>query len=256
MCVIRSAAVLAIGASLILGGCATERAPLDLTLTSTPTATPSTTQTPTPTPTPTFDTAAYSIDDPTSLWVVVNKLRPLNPVSYGPANLRLASIPATQDMPMRDEVAGAAEAMFAAAQNEAGLTLQLTSAYRSVESQTRIYNRTVNNIGQASADQVSARPGHSEHQTGLAIDIGSLPVSCAFEACFGDTAHGQWLASNAHRFGFIVRYPQDLTPITGFVFEPWHFRYVGLELAAELQTTGIRTLEEFFGLPAAPDYAG
>jgi len=243
---------------MLLSGCATERDPLALDPTPTPTrtATAAATPTPTPTPTPTFDTSRLSIDDPTSLWVVSNKSRPVNPVTYAPSDLRLANIAATQDMPMRDEVAGAAEAMFAAAQNEAGLTLQLTSAYRSVESQARIYNRTVNNIGQASADQVSARPGHSEHQTGLAIDIGSLPVSCAFEACFGDTAHGQWLAANAHRFGFIVRYPRDLTSITGFVFEPWHFRYVGLELAAELQATGILTLEEFFGLPAAPDYAG
>ena len=252
----RSAVALAALVAVLLGGCAVAREPLALEPTTTTTRTPTAPPTPTPTPTPTFDTAQFSIDDPASVWVIVNKLRPLGPTSYVPGDLVLADISATQDMPMRADTAAAAEAMFAAAQNEAGLALQLTSAFRSIESQTRIYNRTVGNLGQDGADQVSARPGHSEHQTGLAIDIGSMPAVCAFEACFGDTAHGQWLAANAHRFGFVLRYPRDLTPITGYAFEPWHYRYVGLELAAELRTTGILTLEEFFGLPAAPDYAG
>ena len=252
----RSAVALAALVAVLLGGCAVAREPLALEPTTTTTRTPTAPPTPTPTPTPTFDTAQFSIDDPASVWVIVNKLRPLGPTSYVPGDLVRADISATQDMPMRADTAAAAEAMFAAAQNEAGLALQLTSAFRSIESQTRIYNRTVGNLGQDGADQVSARPGHSEHQTGLAIDIGSMPAVCAFEACFGDTAHGQWLAANAHRFGFVLRYPKDLTPITGYAFEPWHYRYVGLELAAELRTTGILTLEEFFGLPAAPDYAG
>ena len=251
-----SAAALATLLALLLGGCAVAREPLALEPAPTATRTPTAPPTPTPTPTPTFDTAQFSIDDPASVWVIVNKLRPLGPTSSGPGDLVLADISATQDMPMRADTAVAAEAMFAAAQSEAGLALQLTSAFRSIESQTRIYNRTVGNLGQDGADLVSARPGHSEHQTGLAIDIGSMPAVCAFEACFGDTAHGQWLAANAHRFGFVLRYPKDLTPITGYAFEPWHYRYVGLELAAELRTTGILTLEEFFGLPAAPDYAG
>jgi D-alanyl-D-alanine carboxypeptidase len=240
----------------LLSGCVEEGEPLAPTESSSPPAVSAPAPTPVPTPTPTFDSARFSIDDPTSLWVVSNKRRPLDPTSFVPPNLRGVSVASTREMLLRDDAAAATEAMFAAAQSEAGLTLQLTSAYRSVDTQTVVYNRTVGNIGQEGADQVSARPGHSEHQTGLAIDIGSLPASCTFDACFGDTAHGQWLAANAHRFGFIVRYPKDLTPITGFVFEPWHFRYVGLELAAELQATGIATLEEFFGLPAAPDYAG
>ncbi len=168
----------------------------------------------------------------------------------------IPAVSSTDALPLRAEAATATEAMFAAAQAEAGLSLQITSAYRSFESQTRIYNRTVGNLGQAGADKVSARPGHSEHQTGLAVDIGSIPAVCSFEACFGGTPHGQWLAANAYRFGFVLRYPDGLTPVTGYIYEPWHFRYVGLELAAEVQATGIQTLEEFFGLPAAPDYAG
>ena len=250
----RTAVALAALVALLLTGCAVEREPLALDPTPTPTATR--TPTPTPTPTPTFDTARYSIDDPASLWVVVNKLRPLSPTTYVPGDLVRANIPATQEMLMRAETAAAAEAMFAAAQAEAGLTLRLESAYRSFDSQTRIYNGWVNSLGQAGADLTSARPGHSEHQTGFAIDIGASPASCSLDQCFADTPHGLWLAANAHRFGFTLRYANGMTPITGYEFEPWHYRYVGLELAAELRTTGILTLEEFFGLPAAPDYAG
>jgi len=229
-----------------------------LALEPTPSATPSrsVTPTPTPSPTPTFDPARFSIDDPASLWVVVNKLRPLSLASYSPGDLVRANITATQDMLMRAETAAAAEAMFAAAQSEAGLALRLESAFRSFESQTRIYNGWVNSLGQAGADLTSARPGHSEHQTGFAIDIGAVPASCSLDQCFADTPQGQWLAANAYRFGFTLRYPNGMTPTTGYEFEPWHYRYVGLELAAELHTTGIPTLEEFFGLPAAPDYAG
>jgi Tol biopolymer transport system component len=65
---------------------------------------------------------------------------------------------------------------------------------------------------------------------------------------------GQWLAANAWQYGFLLRYPSGLTPITGYAFEPWHYRFIGTELAAEMHLTGVQTLEEFFGLPAAPDY--
>jgi D-alanyl-D-alanine carboxypeptidase len=74
------------------------------------------------------------------------------------------------------------------------------------------------------------------------------------EVCFADTPEGKWVRDNAHRFGFILRYPADKQAVTGYQFEPWHVRYVGVELAAEMRTTGVTTLEEFFGLPAAPAY--
>ena len=97
----------------------------------------------------------------------------------------------------------------------------------------------------------------SQHSYGLAIDINALPdQGCALEPCWGDTPHAQWLAANAYRFGFIVRYPDGKTDITGYEYEPYHMRYVGIELATEMHNTGITTLEEFFGLPPAPDYAG
>lgn len=217
----------------------------------TPTPTPS----PTPSPQPAFDKDRLSIDDPASLWVVVNKLRPLRPADYQAPDL--VDVPVQQVNPsqLRREAADAAGALFAAAR-EAGLELASQSAYRSYATQVRVYNGWVNELGREKADLTSARPGHSEHQTGLAIDIASVPESCTLEQCFGETPHGEWLAKNAWRFGFVLRYPEGATDITGYEYEPWHFRYVGKELAAELREQGAGTLEEFFGLPAAPDYAG
>ena len=253
---IRLRAVAAISTVLVLGGCASEREPIPVPTMPTPTPTVTSTPTPTPTPTPTFDATRYSIDDPASIWVVVNKLRPLNPESYAPADIVRVPVPYANEPFLRQEAADAAVALFAAAEAEAGLRLQAQSAYRSYTVQVRVYNDIVASRGQDYADVRSAQPGHSEHQTGLAIDISSLPAVCALDPCFGDTDHGRWLAANAHRFGFHLRYQPDMTPITGYSYEPWHFRYVGVELATELHDTGVRTLEEFFGLPPAPTYAG
>ena len=86
------------------------------------------------------------------------------------------------------------------------------------------------------------------------MDIGAASGDCSLAECFADTPEGAWLRDNAWRFGFIMRYPADKTDVTGYSFEPWHYRYVGTELATELHDTGFTTLEEFFGLPAAPDY--
>lgn len=209
---------------------------------------------PSPDPTPTFDGALYSIDDPNSLWVVSNKLRPLNPVSFAPGDL---SMPVGVDnefaQPLREPAARAVEAMVAAAASE-GVTLRIISAYRDVATQQSLYNRYVARDGQAAADTYSARPGHSEHQTGLAVDFDDYG-SCYLAACFADTAAGMWLAQHAADYGFINRYPRGAEAITGFQFEPWHYRFVGTELATEMQRTRTATLEEFFGLQPAPNYA-
>ena len=210
-----------------------------------------------PTPTPVFDKAALSIDDPASLWVVVNKLRPLNPINYQPADL-VDDVNLPQ---LRAEASAAVVAMFAQFQAETGQQMQSQSAFRSYCTQASVHDSLVNQCGRAVADLMSARPGYSEHQTGLAIDISALPLDCvsdvcAADACFADTAQGQWLAANAFKWGFVLRYPFDKTPVTGYEFEPWHYRYVGVALATEMHYTGITTLEEFFGLPAAPTYPG
>ncbi|MBC7591664.1 MAG: M15 family metallopeptidase [Salinibacterium sp.] len=225
--------------------------------TATPTPTPSVTPTPTPIPTPTFDATAQSIDDPNSYWVVADKLRPLNPSDWEPPDLVEVPVAYANQPYLRQAASDAVVAMFAAFSAESGgLQMQSQSAYRSYSSQESVYAGWVSSLGQAGADLTSARPGYSEHQTGLSIDVSASPATCSLEQCFGDTAQGQWLAAEAWRFGFTVRYPNGKTDVTGYEYEPWHMRYVGLELAAELHNTGILTLEEFFGLPAAPDYAG
>ncbi|MEO8263284.1 MAG: M15 family metallopeptidase [Pseudolysinimonas sp.] len=228
------------------------------------TPSPSSTQTPSSSPTPrpdaplklTFDRRQFSIDDPASLWVVVNKLRPLNPADYAAPDLVQTPVPHVNDPTLRQEAADQIVAMFAAYTAQTGNQMQAQSAYRSYGVQVNVYNGWVNQLGQEGADLTSARPGHSEHQTGLAMDISAVPNTCALDQCFADTNQGQWLAANAYQWGFILRYPNGMTGITGYEFEPWHYRYVGVALATEMHNTGIATLEEFFSLPAAPTYAG
>jgi D-alanyl-D-alanine carboxypeptidase len=107
----------------------------------------------------------------------------------------------------------------------------------------------------AVAEKLSARPGHSEHQLGLAADFSAKGQGCVIMVCFGKTEAGIWLAENAHAYGFILRYPKGYRTITGFQYEPWHFRYVGVELASEMNTRGTKTLEEFWRLQIAPTYS-
>ena len=122
-----------------------------------------------------------------------------------------------------------------------GIYLYIVSGFRSYSLQDSIYHNFVSERGVAGADRVSARPGHSEHQTGLAMDINSTAFS------FTDTAEGHWLAKNCWKYGFIIRYPQGKESITGYAYESWHIRYVGKELAEKLFRSG-KTLEEHFGI--------
>lgn len=219
-------------------------------------ATPTAVPTPTPAPVETTSTA-LSIDDPASLWVVVDKLRPLNPGDYEAPDLVQVPVEYVNQPYLRQVASDAVVAMFATFTAESGgLQMQSQSAYRSYGTQQDVYAGWVSSLGQAGADLTSARPGFSEHQTGLAIDVSALPADCSLDQCFANTAQGQWLAANSWRFGFIVRYPAGKTPITGYEYEPWHMRYVGTELAGRMHDTGVETLEEYFGLPAAPTYAG
>ena len=223
------------------------------TVIATPTVTPTPTITPTPT-VPVFDKTARSVDDPASVWVVVNKSRGLNPAGFVPPDLVYPAVTYVNRQPMRQEAATALVAMLSAARSEANLAFSVQSAYRSYETQTSVYNDDAARNGRAAADTDTARPGHSEHQTGLAIDLSAVPASCSLASCLGETPHGKWLAANAWRFGFLLRYPADKVPITGFTYEPWHFRYIGVPLATEMHRTGITTLEEFFGLPGGTTY--
>lgn len=204
---------------------------------------------------PAFDKQQYSLDDPASLWLIVNKQRSM-PASYTPAGLRQPAVPVrssgTSEMLLRPEAAAAVEKMVVEAKAE-GINLMLVSGYRSYGLQQSVYRGNVAREGQASADKTSARPGHSEHQTGLAADLGATSRLCQLEACFGETPEGRWLAAHAHEYGFVVRYPNNQQAIVGYTYEPWHMRFVGAELAAEVFKSN-QTLEEFFGLPPAPNY--
>lgn len=215
-----------------------------------PSPTSATAPSPTQSAAPTFDRSAHSIDDPTSLWLVVNKRRPLP--DYVPSVVDVP-VPHTNAPQLRAEASRAVVALFAAAKAD-GLELASNSAYRSFTTQRSVYEGNVQRLGRTVADHLTAHPGCSEHQTGLAIDIGALSGRCSLDVCMGDEPEGRWLAANAWRHGFLLRYPADKVAVTGYQYEPWHFRFLGRPLARELHDTGVRTLEEFFGLPAAPDY--
>lgn len=124
---------------------------------------------------------------------------------------------------------------------KAGLSLYNSSNFRSFELQVDLYNRYVSRSGQAAADTYSARPGFSEHQTGLVIDLNSVDDS------FAGTPEAEWVAKNAHKYGFIVRYPKGKEAITGYQYEPWHIRYLGVSVAASVYQSG-KTLEEYLGI--------
>lgn len=203
---------------------------------------------------PTFDRHAHSIDDPSSIWVVVNKSRPLNPKDYEPDDIVYPDVRYVNRQGIREVAADALVQLFDAAESEAGVSLAVQSAYRPYDMQKAIYDDEAAANGVAAADRDTARPGYSEHQTGLTADISAPSEGCTLQACFGETDAGTWLAQNAWRFGFILRYPPDKEQVTGYVYEPWHFRYVGPELAKELHDTGVTTLEEFFDVPGGTEY--
>jgi D-alanyl-D-alanine carboxypeptidase len=212
-----------------------------------------------PKPVTIFDPPKYSIDDADSIWVVVNKQRQISPLRYKPENLVFPALPRPKiqnpfGLQLREE-ASLATVKLAAAMRAAGKgTLILNSGFRTYKTQRALYDRTKATRGLAVAEKLSARPGHSEHQLGLAADFSARGQGCVILTCFGNTEAGRWLEQNAHEYGFILRYPKGYRAITGFQYEPWHFRYVGVELATELDKKAVKTLEEFWGLGWAPRY--
>lgn len=127
-----------------------------------------------------------------------------------------------------------------------GLSIYISSGYRSYNYQENLYNRYVSNSGKEKADTYSARPGHSEHQTGTCFDLNSIDDS------FANTDEGKWINENASFYGFIIRYPKGKESITGYQYESWHLRYVGKELAEKLYHDGDwQTLEEYYGISSS-----
>lgn len=142
-----------------------------------------------------------------------------------------------------------AEAAFYEMQADAyelGLNLYISSGYRSYDYQAGLYQRYVDRSGKAEADRYSARPGHSEHQTGLAFDLNTISDE------FKDTDEGKWVSENCHKYGFIVRYPEDKESLTGYMYEPWHIRYLGTDTATAVYESGL-CLEEYLGITSEYD---
>lgn len=158
--------------------------------------------------------------------LIANKSYPL-PSSYAPGGLTADTMTAFQTLQK--------------AMQQQGLSIWVSSGYRSYSYQDGLYQRYVNRDGKAAADRYSARAGYSEHQTGLAFDVNQINDS------FANTPEAKWLADHAHEYGFIIRYPKGKEPVTGYQYEPWHLRYLGIETATAVYQSGL-SLEEYLGI--------
>ncbi len=162
---------------------------------------------------------------------------------YAPVDLE--AIPSymnpSYSMRLRSEALEHLEKLWKAA-NEDGVTLSIRSAYRSYETQKQLFKDYASRHGEEEANRFSARPGQSEHQLGTAVDFGGTDAD--FTARFGQTKQGRWLAKNAHKYGFALSYPRDKESITGYIYEPWHFRYIGVDHARQWKQSGL-TLKEY-----------
>ncbi len=156
------------------------------------------------------------------------------------------ALPSTYGPGVDPEAKEALNDMFAAAKKD-GLKLFICSGYRTYAYQKSLYNRYVDRDGKEKADTYSARPGHSEHQTGLAFDLNKVDDS------FDGTPEAIWIAEHAHEYGFIVRYPKGKQEITGYKYEPWHVRYIGVEKAKAVYESGL-CLEEYLGITSVYGY--
>lgn len=180
------------------------------------------------------------VKDPTSFTVLVNKNYRL-PEDYIPNDLEAIDVTyAMSDKYVRKEVKQAFETMAQKAKEE-GFEIVAVSAFRSYSYQEELYQHYVKTNGKSYADRCSARPGHSEHQTGLAIDV--MGENQDYNL-FADTKEFGWMQAHAQDYGFIIRYPEGKEEITGFKYEPWHYRYVGKEVAKKIKEQNI-SLDEY-----------
>lgn len=189
------------------------------------------------------------IQNPANVLALVNKdyLLPNNyvpndlvrpNVTFSFSNLRL------EKAYLRKDAASALEKMFQAAKND-GIELCAASGYRSYSRQKSLFDAEVNHVGENRAEQAVAYPGSSEHQTGLAMDIAGRSTNLKLTESFASTKEGKWLAKNAYRYGFILRYPEGEKNLTHYEYEPWHYRYVGVKAATTIYNHNW-TLEEYF----------
>lgn len=185
---------------------------------------------------------------PESIFCLVNKEYSL-PADYTPADLVEPDVTFSIDYEsekkyMRKVAADALESLFQDAAKE-NLELAAVSGYRSYDRQKEIYEKNLKTRGTTHTSQYSAKPGYSEHQTGLVMDISCQSENFDLQESFGETPEGIWVAENAHLYGYIIRYPKDKCDITGYAYEPWHLRYVGVPMATYLYQNNM-TLDEYY----------
>ena len=206
------------------------------------TPTPSPTMTPTPTPEPTVES---TVDTTTvsSIQKITNKNHPIDS-GYVPANLTIVNVNSNGTQYLRSEAASELVKMFAAAHKD-GIDLYLVSGYRSYSQQLDLYNTYVSTDGKALADSYDAIPGACEHQLGLAVDLSDGNRDHDIDDSFESTAAYQWLLKHSYEYGYIFRFPRGKETITGIAYNPWSFRYIGVEEAKKVYDSGL-TLEEFY----------
>ena len=188
------------------------------------------------------------ITTPESIFCLVNKEYSL-PADYIPADLVEPDVTFSIDYEsekklMRKVAADALETMFQDAAKE-NLELTAVSGYHSYDRQKEIYEKNLKTRGTTHTNQYSAKPGYSEHQTGLVMDISCESENFDLQESFGETPEGIWVSENAHLYGYIIRYPKDKCEITGYAYEPWHLRYVGIPMATYLYQNNM-TLDEYY----------
>jgi serine-type D-ala-D-ala carboxypeptidase len=206
--------------------------------TPTPSPTPSPTSTPEPTVEPTVDTTTLS-----SIQKITNKSHPIDS-GYVPVDLTVVNVNSNGTQYLRQEAASELAKMFAAAHKD-GIDLYLVSGYRSYAQQLALYNTYVNTDGKALADSYDAIPGACEHQLGLAVDLSDDNRDHDIDNSFESTAAYQWLLKHSYEYGYILRFPRGKESITGIAYNPWSFRYIGVEEAKKVYDSGL-TLEEYY----------
>ena len=165
---------------------------------------------------------------------------------FVPSGLVVPDVPMYRTQQLRSDAASSLEDMFAAAKDD-GLDLYLISGYRSYEYQQGLWDYYYDYFGPEYTERMDARPGGTEHQLGLSVDIGTTDDVCRLDFCFGDTAAFAWLQENSYKYGFIERYPYDKESVTGIMYSPWSFRYIGTEEAVKLYEAQ-QTMEEFYSI--------
>lgn len=191
-------------------------------------------------------TKTHSFDDGDKL-ILVNKQYAITPDFY-PVDMVAVdgSLSTNQGLYFKRDAYDAYITMLDAA-NKEGIDFLICSTYRSYDTQYSIYHYHIDNYGLDYTNTVSAYPGRSEHHTGWAVDITSAAMGYDLLESFIDLPEGKWINEHCHEYGFIIRYPKDKTHITGYSYEPWHLRYVGVDAATEIMTKGL-TLEEYLGV--------